>query len=35
MEFVHPVSKETIRVTAPLPDDPLWQAFGKIIANNN
>ena len=35
MEFVHPVSKETIRVTAPLPDDPLWQAFGKIIANND
>ena len=35
MEFVHPVSKETIRVTAPLPDDALWQAFGKIIANND
>ena len=35
MEFVHPVSKETIRVTAPLPDDSLWQAFGKIIANND
>ena len=28
MEFVHPVSKETICVTAPLPDDPLWWAFG-------
>ena len=28
MEFVHPVSKETICVTAPLPDDPLWRAFG-------
>ena len=27
MEFVHPVSKERITVEAPLPDDPLWQAF--------
>ena len=27
MEFVHPVSKETIIVEAPLPDDPLWQAL--------
>ena len=30
MEFVHPVSKETIRVTAPLPDDALWQAFKDV-----
>ncbi|MDE5786902.1 MAG: RNA pseudouridine synthase, partial [Duncaniella sp.] len=28
--FVHPVSGETIDVTAPLPDDPLWQAFGHL-----
>ena len=27
MEFIHPVSKERITVKAPLPDDPLWQAF--------
>ena len=26
VEFVHPVSKETITVEAPLPNDPLWQA---------
>lgn len=26
MEFVHPVSKEQISVTAPLPDDRLWQS---------
>ena len=25
--FIHPVSKERITVEAPLPDDPLWQAF--------
>lgn len=27
VRFVHPVSGEVIDVTAPLPDDPLWQAF--------
>ena len=27
VEFVHPVSKQPICVEAPLPDDPLWQAF--------
>ena len=28
VEFIHPVSKEPIVAEAPLPDDPLWQAFG-------
>lgn len=27
IEFIHPVSKELIQVTAPLPNDNLWQAF--------
>lgn len=27
IEFVHPVSKETIAVEAPLPDDNLWKAI--------
>ena len=27
VEFIHPVSKERITAEAPLPDDPLWQAF--------
>ena len=27
VEFVHPVSKLPICVEAPLPEDPLWQAF--------
>lgn len=27
IEFVHPVSKETISVDSPLPDDPLWRVF--------
>lgn len=29
IEFTHPVSKELIAVTAPLPDDSLWQSFEK------
>ena len=28
VEFIHPVSKESIAVEAPLPDDTLWQALG-------
>lgn len=27
VEFVHPVSKKTIHVVSPLPDDKLWQSF--------
>lgn len=27
IEFIHPVSKEIIHITAPVPDDPVWQAF--------
>lgn len=27
IEFVHPVSKEIIRLEAPLPEDSLWQAL--------
>lgn len=31
IEFIHPVSGAKIDVTAPLPDDPLWQAFKPIL----
>lgn len=27
INFIHPVSKETIEVTAPVPNDNLWKAF--------
>ncbi|MBQ8336639.1 MAG: RNA pseudouridine synthase [Bacteroidaceae bacterium] len=27
IEFIHPVSKEHIKVTAPLPNDTLWKSF--------
>lgn len=29
VEFVHPVSKETITVESPLPDDNLWRAIAR------
>ena len=29
ISFIHPVSKELIDVTAPVPQDNLWQAFDK------
>lgn len=35
IEFVHPVSKQKISVTAPLSEDSLWQALGKAAAENN
>lgn len=35
IEFVHPVSKELISLTAPLPDDPLWIAAGEAASKNN
>ena len=32
IEFIHPVSKENIQLTAPVPsDDNLWQAMEKMI----
>lgn len=30
IRFTHPVSGKVIDVTAPLPSEPLWQAFDKI-----
>lgn len=30
IEFIHPVSQKLISVTAPLPDDNLWQAFSNL-----
>ena len=29
IEFVHPVSKQSICITAPVPDDTLWQVLAK------
>ena len=30
VEFIHPVSKETIHVTAPVPEGNLWAAFQQV-----
>lgn len=32
IEFVHPVSKEEILITAPVPDEPLWKAFEEMVS---
>ena len=31
IEFIHPVSKQEICITAPVPDEPVWQALTKSI----
>ena len=35
IEFVHPVSGETILVTAPVPPDNLWQSLAQSASENN
>ena len=27
IEFIHPVSKQSLSIVAPVPDDPIWQAL--------
>jgi len=31
IEFIHPVKKENICITAPVPDDSLWQQFSALV----
>ena len=31
IEFIHPVSKENICITAPVPEDSLWQQFSALV----
>ena len=31
--FVHPVSKQPITITAPVPDDSLWQSFSGMMTD--
>ncbi len=31
LEFTHPVTKEPIKIVAPLPDDGFWNNFGQFI----
>lgn len=31
IEFIHPVKKETICITAPVPNDSLWQQFAASV----
>ena len=31
ISFIHPVSKEKVDITAPVPDDNLWKVFEKNV----
>ncbi len=31
IEFIHPVSKQEICITAPVPEDSLWQQFAALV----
>lgn len=31
IEFIHPVSKQNICITAPVPNDSLWQQFAALV----
>jgi len=31
IEFIHPVSKQNICITAPVPEDSLWQQFSALV----
>ena len=33
IQFIHPVKKEEIIITAPVPEDPLWRAFEEMVKN--
>lgn len=35
IEFIHPVSKEKISITAPVPDDALWKYFEERVKQLN
>ncbi len=35
LSFIHPVNMETINITAPVPDDPLWKHFESVAAAGN
>jgi 23S rRNA pseudouridine1911/1915/1917 synthase len=34
LEFIHPVKKELVKITAPVPNEPLWQYFEGVMDNS-
>ncbi|WP_243349801.1 RluA family pseudouridine synthase [Parabacteroides sp. FAFU027] len=34
LSFIHPVSKELVDVTAPVPEDRLWQSMEKLVGES-
>lgn len=35
LEFIHPVKREFIKITAPVPEEPLWQYFEGVMQKSN
>jgi 23S rRNA pseudouridine1911/1915/1917 synthase len=35
VEFIHPVSKEKISITAPVPDDKLWKELAALVVSSD
>ena len=35
VQFLHPVRKEEIIITAPVPEDPLWKAFEGMVSSGD
>jgi 23S rRNA pseudouridine1911/1915/1917 synthase len=31
ISFIHPVSKEKLTITAPVPDEPVWRVIAKVV----
>jgi 23S rRNA pseudouridine1911/1915/1917 synthase len=34
LEFIHPVKKGLVKITAPVPNEPLWQYFEGVMDNS-
>lgn len=35
ISFIHPVSKEPLKIIAPVPDETLWHHFEKLVSEND
>ena len=35
VQFIHPVKKEEVIITAPVPEDPLWRAFEGMVSQDH
>jgi 23S rRNA pseudouridine1911/1915/1917 synthase len=35
IEFIHPVRKESMKIVAKTPEDPLWKYFSEMVEAGN